>query len=231
MIVYKTTNLLNGKIYVGKDEKNNPNYLGSGKILKLAVKKYGLENFQKEILEYCETKEELNKKEIYWIDKLSATTHGYNIAEGGTGGQTKFKKVYQFEKNGMLVKEWCSAAKIEKELGFDSSAILKVCKGKLLSFKGFIWSYENIVKPFNDTRTIEILQYDRQGNLIKIWDSIVDVKKSLRISDRHIQQTLDKTNLTAKGYVWLRKNGVVLEKIEINKNSYYGNKNAVKIKK
>ena len=33
MIIYKTINLLNGKVYVGKDEKNNPNYYGSGKIL------------------------------------------------------------------------------------------------------------------------------------------------------------------------------------------------------
>ena len=42
MIVYKTTNLINGKIYIGKDMKNNPNYLGSGTILRRAIKKYGI---------------------------------------------------------------------------------------------------------------------------------------------------------------------------------------------
>lgn len=231
MVIYKTTNLLNGKFYVGKDEKNNPNYLGSGKILKLAIKKNGLEHFKKEILEYCVSSEELNEKEIYWINKLSATTLGYNITEGGTGGRTKYKKIFQFEKTGLLIKEWSSAAEIKKILGFDDSAILKVCKGKLLSFKGFVWSYQNDIKPFVDTRTVEILQYDRLGNLIKIWSSIVEIKESLDISDRHIQHVLDKTNLTAKSFIWLRKNGVVLEKIKINKNSYYGNKNAVKNKK
>ena len=41
MIIYKTTNLINKKIYVGKDKKENPNYFGSGKILSLAIKKYG----------------------------------------------------------------------------------------------------------------------------------------------------------------------------------------------
>ena len=42
MIIYKTTNLINGKFYIGKDSKNDPNYLGSGKILKKAFKKYGI---------------------------------------------------------------------------------------------------------------------------------------------------------------------------------------------
>ena len=51
MIVYKTTNLLNSKIYVGKDCNNNPRYFGSGKLLLLAVKKYGRVNFKKETLE------------------------------------------------------------------------------------------------------------------------------------------------------------------------------------
>ena len=48
MIVYKTTNLINGKIYVGKYEGNRENYLGSGYILKKAIKKYGRENFKRE---------------------------------------------------------------------------------------------------------------------------------------------------------------------------------------
>ena len=46
MIIYKTTNLVNGKIYIGKDSKNNPNYLGSGNLLKKALIKYGKENFK-----------------------------------------------------------------------------------------------------------------------------------------------------------------------------------------
>ena len=51
MVIYKTTNLLNGKFYIGKDEKNNPEYLGSGKILKQSISKHGVEQFKKEILE------------------------------------------------------------------------------------------------------------------------------------------------------------------------------------
>ena len=65
MIIYKTSNLINGRIYVGKDKHNNPKYLGSGNILNQAINKYGIENFQKEILEYCNTEEELNDREKY----------------------------------------------------------------------------------------------------------------------------------------------------------------------
>lgn len=88
MIIYKTTNLANGKIYIGKDKNNNPAYLGSGKILHLAFQKYGIENFNKEILEECETLEDLNEREKYWIGFYNSTDRkiGYNIALGGNGG-------------------------------------------------------------------------------------------------------------------------------------------------
>jgi len=230
MIIYKTTNLVNGKFYIGKDEKNNPNYLGSGKILKIAIKKYGTENFKKEILEECNNKKELNEKEKYWITTLSATTLGYNIAEGGTGGKTKFNTthVYQFNKNGDFIKEWNSAAEVERTLGIDQSAVIKACKRKLLSVKGFMWSYENNIKSFSDTRKIKILQYDKNGCFIKEWDSIVDVKKAYEICDRHIQLVLDKPNKTAKGFIWLRKKEKIIDKIEVPKSGYFNNKNAKK---
>jgi hypothetical protein len=90
MIIYKTTNLLNGKYYIGLDTRNNPNYLGSGKILKQAIRKSGRDNFKKEILEKCNTLEELRCREIYWILYYNSRDSkvGYNIAEGGKGGDT-----------------------------------------------------------------------------------------------------------------------------------------------
>lgn len=67
MQIYKITNIINLKIYIGKDTTANPNYFGSGVILKKAIKKYGKENFIKEIIDSAETKEDLSKKEKYWI--------------------------------------------------------------------------------------------------------------------------------------------------------------------
>jgi hypothetical protein len=89
MIIYKITNLLNNKIYVGKSELNNPNYYGSGTYITRAIKKYGKENFKKEIL--FESEEYnlvlLNEKEIYWIEFLDSMNpdFGYNLHKGGTG--------------------------------------------------------------------------------------------------------------------------------------------------
>ena len=65
-IIYKTTNLINKKIYIGSDIKNNgngdPAYLGSGILLKKSIKKYGIGNFSKEIIFFCESLDELKNK-------------------------------------------------------------------------------------------------------------------------------------------------------------------------
>ena len=88
MIIYKTTNLIDNKIYIGKSFKNDPKYFGSGIHIKNAIRKYGIENFRKEILEICINEKDLNEKEIYWIDFYKSRNKeiGYNIAKGGNGG-------------------------------------------------------------------------------------------------------------------------------------------------
>lgn len=93
MIIYKTTNLANGKFYIGKDTKNKNSYLGSGKILKKAIKKHGKENFKKEILEVCKNNDELCEREIYWINFYNSTDNkiGYNLSKGGKGGILGYK--------------------------------------------------------------------------------------------------------------------------------------------
>lgn len=90
MEIYKITNILNSKIYIGKDTKSNPNYHGSGAIIKKAIEKYGIQNFTKEVIDKAETKEELSEKEKYWILHFNSTDKniGYNISNGGDGGDT-----------------------------------------------------------------------------------------------------------------------------------------------
>jgi group I intron endonuclease len=95
MIIYKTTNLINGKFYVGKDERNKNDYLGSGLNLHRAIKKYGKENFIKETIEICSTREELIEREKYWIKETKAQELGYNIADGGWGGNTYTEETKQ----------------------------------------------------------------------------------------------------------------------------------------
>jgi len=86
-IIYKTTNLINGKIYVGQHCKSEDDgYFGSGKVIKHAIKKYGKENFVRETLEFC-TPDNVDEREVHWIDKLDARNpeFGYNIQNGGFG--------------------------------------------------------------------------------------------------------------------------------------------------
>lgn len=89
--IYKTTNNINGKIYIGKKHSSSfiKDYYGSGKLINRAIDKYGIENFSVEIIEECETLEELNLKEKYYIKYLESNYKlgkGYNIASGGDGG-------------------------------------------------------------------------------------------------------------------------------------------------
>lgn len=89
--IYLILNKVNGKTYVGKKKLyrrkwNEDNYMGSGKRLKSAQKKYGIENFSKFLIQYCKTKEELDLQEIFWISEYRRRNKAeYNIANGGSG--------------------------------------------------------------------------------------------------------------------------------------------------
>ena len=87
--IYITTNLVNGKQYIGQHKGNyNDSYLGSGTLIMKAIKKYGKNNFTKEILTYCNSRQEADEQERYYIEKYNAieSDHFYNCQEGGTGG-------------------------------------------------------------------------------------------------------------------------------------------------
>ncbi|OHW63069.1 GIY-YIG catalytic domain protein [Andreesenia angusta] len=88
--IYITTNLIDGKKYIGQRKLSSgwEYYLGSGKLIKRAIKKYGKENFKRDIIEYGASQEELNYLEIKWIEKYNAVNEDtfYNLADGGKSG-------------------------------------------------------------------------------------------------------------------------------------------------
>lgn len=90
--IYITTNLINGKKYIGKRarKKQELDYYGSGKLINLAIQKYGIENFKCDIIRWCYSKDECNRMEKYYITFYNAIESPmfYNIAEGGIGGDT-----------------------------------------------------------------------------------------------------------------------------------------------
>lgn len=87
---YKTTNLITGKIYIGKhkSEEFDPTYKGSGTHLWNSIRKYGWDNFLVEMLSPCFSEDELNAEEELLIDLFNSRDRsiGYNIAKGGAGG-------------------------------------------------------------------------------------------------------------------------------------------------
>lgn len=87
--LYKITNLVNNKIYIGvhKTDNLNDGYMGSGKIIGFAIEKHGLENFKKDILEFFDTYELALAKEAEIVtDEFLLREDVYNLRRGGSGG-------------------------------------------------------------------------------------------------------------------------------------------------
>ncbi len=94
--LYKITNLINNKIYIGVHKTDNVNdgYMGSGKIIVSAMKKYGSENFKKEILEYFDTSDKMFEKEKEIVNQeFLSNSNVYNLRRGGTGGFDFINKI------------------------------------------------------------------------------------------------------------------------------------------
>lgn len=91
--VYKTTNLINGKWYIGKHSTYNldDGYLGSSKHLKSAIKKYGKHKFKREILVFCDSEQDAYIKEAELVTmEVVQNPMTYNKMPGGEGGQKRF---------------------------------------------------------------------------------------------------------------------------------------------
>lgn len=88
-IVYKITNLINSKIYIGvhKTKNINDSYMGSGKLIKRAIKKYGLENFKKDNLAIYDNQIDMYKMESEIVNDLFLKqSNSYNLKNGGSEG-------------------------------------------------------------------------------------------------------------------------------------------------
>jgi hypothetical protein len=107
--VYKITNTINNKYYIGKHQTKvlDDGYMGSGKLIKRAIAKHGLANFTKEILHVFDNEEAMNAKEA---ELVVVSENTYNLCAGGHGGFG-------------YINQHIVTRKIRKERGLKSGAI------------------------------------------------------------------------------------------------------------
>lgn len=139
---------INGKIYVGKHKTKNLNdsYRGSGKYLRCAIKKYGSENFVREILYVFGSEEEMNAKEREIVtEEFCRRDDTYNICEGGKGG-------------------WNYVNKLPEQLNVCRRGGLTTGKlyGKYMGSKWGKWSYENGTGVFSEKAKQRILEANKK---------------------------------------------------------------------
>lgn len=147
--IYKITNKVNGKIYVGKRKGSefDEEYWGSGKKIKKALEEFGTRSFERKILEWCSTNDILKAREKYWINQLQSCNPeiGYNIAVGGVGGDSTTihlnqsnSKIIGFQIPGVLIN---CLEKEAKDCGMTISALLRNILAK---------RYKNLAKFSNE---------------------------------------------------------------------------------
>lgn len=165
--IYKTTNLINNKIYIGQHKAKQfepEKYIGSGFLLNKAIDKYGINNFKCEILEKCESKEILNQQEIYWIAKLKPD---YNISNGGNGGDLGSKVNNKISQT--MKENWKTGKVIHHINSGFKKGYIPWNKGKTGTMKGKHLSLEARLKISlaNKGKTISLEQRNKQSKLMK----------------------------------------------------------------
>jgi group I intron endonuclease len=212
MFIYKTTNLVNGKIYIGQHIGDRPYYIGSGKSLKAAIKKYGRENFKREILEYCDNVDHMNEREIIWIARYDSTNPliGYNLEYGGNGKgkvneetKKKISETKKGEKNFFYGKKHSEESRKKiSEANKKRGPLSEETRKKMSeAAKGKKFSEESIRKR-SEARKIKIIQLTLDGLKVKIWDGARDADK-FGFHHSSITACCKGRIKTHKGFIWM----------------------------
>lgn len=133
--IYKTTCQVTGKFYIGMHSTDNleDGYLGSGKILGYSIGKHGRENHKKEILEFCETRDDLKKREAEVVnEELLTDPLCINLKYGGEGGFSRSATI-----NGNKSPKR-NKLEIQRKIDATNAATNKLRFGGNIGFHGFI---------------------------------------------------------------------------------------------
>ena len=171
-IIYEITNLINNKKYRGAHATNNlnDNYMGSGILIRSAIKKHGISNFKKEILQHCISAEEMFKIEKIYVDENWINNENtYNLKIGGV-------PTWNIEKKGVQI-PW--------NKGIQQGPMSE--EGKNNISKGLKKKYETQPHPTKGIR------YKRKNkSVIPPWNKN---KKMVKTACPHCGTLADKSNL------------------------------------
>lgn len=222
MCVYLRTNIINGKQYVGQTVNFKDRECGwrtkqtySSGAIDNARAKYGIDNFKTDILKECQSPEELDYWEQYYIKELNTKVpSGYNLTDGG-GGMSGFKhreevkikisNTLKGEKNHFYqkhhtdeTKQKISEANSGTKNGMYGKHLSEESKRKLSNaMKG-----RHILHPKSRKK---VYQYTLDGKLVKVWDSLKECCQTLNIHSTGISQCFGGTLKTYKGYKWSKQ--------------------------
>lgn len=214
--IYITTNIVNGKQYIGSHSTDNMNdgYIGSGRCFLRSVKKYGRKNFKREILEECEPSLNLILEEKYIKDYNTLSPDGYNLSPtGGHGlrGKVSEKTIEKIRKSNFgqkrsndTKKKIAESKKGQKnrfkDIGFKEGFIEKY--GELEGAKRYQKFLENQSKshigkiPWNKGKSIIESYGEEKAEEIrrKIRNANIGLKQSLETIEKRRKKHLGRKN-------------------------------------
>ena len=229
MVIYLVTNAVNNKKYVGQtqrvlEERIAEHRRSKTSVIYHAIQKYGWENFAVEILDECKTIDELNDREIYWIEKLKTKVpNGYNLTDGGVGTtghtytvdarQNALKRVLSPEqvqhmsevapnrRTVMCVETgeiFISLAKAAAWAGINFSSISVAANDETKTAGGYHWRLIGSprMKSTNKKKAVLCIETNQ------VFDSIKAAARWAGVSKSLIRRVLSNKNLTAGGYHW-----------------------------
>lgn len=234
-IVYLTTNLINGKIYVGEHGtedpyvfdgyignainifKSNSSYLTHPKLpFHKAVKKYGYNAFRRSTIQVFDTEEEaLHLEGIIVDEEFIKRKDTYNVALGGGRPPRADKIIYQYSLEGEFIKEWNSALEAERILNVNATAIGHAALYKKTS-QNYLWSFEKMpklnVEEYNVYNPkIPVYLYDNDKLYLKSYESMSECCKDLNTDLSRVQRAARLGNKINDYYLSLTLSGIFIE--------------------
>lgn len=213
--VYKHTNLVNGKVYIGITSGNPQHrwnggrgYKGQPKFFN-AILKYGWDGFSHEVLVDNLTREQACVMERELISAHNSITDGYNISPGGdmagTDNPTSVRVDQIDLSTGSVVKTFDSQLEAARAFGLSRTIICRVCRGYKQSAAGYGWVYHdiNFDKPAKQTPVPKpVLQCDLDGTLLAEYKSVNAASKITGVDRHNIARCCDGYYRQLNGYVW-----------------------------